>query len=663
MAKTSSKHTPLWIPSAERAGQANLTCFLEFVGRRHGLKFASYQELHKWSVERTADFWAAVWDFTGIVYSSRFDKVVDNINKFPGAEWFLGARLNFAENLLRHRGQRIALVSRPEGQPRSQLTFAELYTRVGRLAEGLLKLGVRQGDRVAGYLSNVPETTIAMLAATSIGAVWACCGAELGPQAVLDRLGQVRPKVLFAVDGYVYKGKTFDITPNVKSVVEGIPSIEKAVIAHRLEKDSTASAVPRSVAFEDASSTKAANRIQFVQLPADHPVYIMFTSGTTGKPKCVVQGAAGILINQLKETMLHADMKNSDRVTYIASPSWMMWNWLMSCLASGSTVLLFDGNPLHPDWGTMWKLVQEERLTFLGCSASYLTHLRNIGARPGKDYDLSSLREISQTGSPLSAEGFEWVYKEVKQDLHLNSISGGTDINGCFAGGVPTLPVYAGELQGPGLGMKISVYDESAQPVVDKLGELVCEAPAPPMPLYFWNDPSGEKYREAYFEYFRSKGKNVWRHGDFVMCHSDTGGYTFYGRSDAVIKSSGVRVGTSEIYNIVEKIPEIADSLAVGQNWAGDQRVILFVKLAPNCRFSPELKDKIKRAIREEASPRHVPALILEAPDIPYTLNMKKVEVAVANIVNNRPVTNRDALANPESLEFYAKILPQLQTK
>ena len=616
-----------------------------------------------WSVERVADFWSAIWDFTGIVYSSRFDKVVDDIRKFPGAEWFPGARLNFAENLLRQRDQKTALVSRPEGHSRSQLTYAELYSRVNQLAHGLLDHGVRPGDRVAGYLSNIPETTIAMLAATSVGAVWACCGAELGPQAVLDRLGQIRPKILFSVDGYVYKGKNFDISHNVKIVVDGIPSIEKVVNIHHFVADSTTRTVPRSVAFDDFSSSKPPGRIPFEQLPANHPVYIMFTSGTTGKPKCIVQGAGGILVNQLKETILHADLKNSDRLTYIASPSWMMWNWLMSCLASGSTILLFDGNPLHPDWGTMWRLVEEEKLTILGCSATYLTHLRSIEARPGKDYDLSSLREISQTGSPLSSEGFEWVYKEVKPDLHLNSISGGTDINGCFAGGVPTLPVNAGELQGPGLGMKINIYDANGQPVVDIAGELVCEAPAPPMPLYFWNDPSGEKYREAYFEYFRSKGKNVWRHGDYVKCYGDTGGYTFYGRSDAVIKVSGVRVGTSEIYSVVERIPEIADSLAVGQNWAEDQRVILFVKLAPNCQLTNELRDKIRKAIREESSPRHVPALIIEVPDIPYTLNMKKVEVAVANIVNNRPVTNRDSLANPESLDFYAKILPQLNAK
>jgi acetoacetyl-CoA synthetase len=387
----------------------------------------------------------------------------------------------------------------------------------------------------------------------------------------------------------------------------------------------------------------------------------MFTSGTTGKPKCMVQGAAGVLVNQLKETRLHADVKRTDCVTYIASPSWMMWNWLMSCLASGARIVLHDGNPLYPDERAMWKIVQEEKISILGCSASYLNYLRSVNAKPGNSYDLSSLREISQTGSPLSADGFEWVYREVKQDLHLNSISGGTDINGCFAGGVPTIPVYAGELQGPGLGMKINVYDEDARPVVDMMGELVCEAPAPSMPLYFWNDPGNQRYRDAYFEYYKPKGKNVWRHGDYVILHSKTGGLSFYGRSDAVIKVSGVRVGTSEIYNVVEKMPEVADSVAVGQNLGEDQRIILFVKMAPGQRLSQDLKEKIKKALRAEASPKHVPALILEVPDIPYTLNMKKVETAVANIVNNRPVTNRDALANPESLDFYAELIPMIR--
>lgn len=659
----SVKRKPLWTPSTDQVKNANLSRFLAFVNDKHHLKLLSYHDLYNWSIESVPDFWSAIWDFTGIISSRRFDRAVDDLGRFPGAKWFPGARLNFAQNLLRHRDQSTALVSRLEGGQESRLTFSELYSRVGRLAHGLRKIGVQPGDRIAGYMSNIPETAMAMLAATSIGAVWACCGAELGSGAVLDRLGQIKPKVLFAVDGYQYKGKKFNILPNVKSVVDGIPSLDSVITVPSLTDDAAKNTIPRSGTFKEVSSTPENGEIRFEQLPADHPVYVMFTSGTTGKPKCMVQGAAGILVNQLKETILHADLKRSDRVTYIASPSWMMWNWLMSCLATGSTVVLYEGNPLYPDWGAMWRLVQDEKLTIMGCSASYINHLKSIGARPGKDYDLSSLREISQTGSPLSKDGFEWIYKEVKRDLHLNSISGGTDINGCFAGGVPIQPVYAGELQAPGLGMRVNVYDEDARPLVDSMGELVCEAPAPPMPLYFWDDPSGTKYREAYFDYFRQKGKNVWRHGDYVLVHGDTGGFTFYGRSDAVIKSSGVRVGTSEIYNVVERMPEIADSLAVGQNWAGDQRVILFVKLMPGHALSEDLKEKIRKRIREDASPKHVPAVVLEVPDIPYTLNMKKVEVAVANIVNNRPVTNRDALANPECLDFYSKLLPQLQAK
>ena len=654
---------PLWIPSKERIREANLTHFIAFVNRKYGLKIRSYSELYRWSIEKVSDFWSAVWDYAGTVCSRRYEKTVDDLNSFPGAKWFTGAQLNFAQNLLRYRDETVAFVSRSEKGNRSRVTYSNLYRKVGGLANSLREMGVGPGDRVAGYMPNIEETAIAMLAATSIGAIWACCGAELGSGAVLDRLGQIGPKVLFTVDGYVYGGKTFNILPNVEKVAGRVASLEKTVIVSYVEAKPRIRNIPDSVGFEELVPSEGAAEIQFEQLPADHPVYIMFTSGTTGKPKCMVQGAAGLLVNHLKEILLHADLKRTDRITYITSPSWMMWNWLMSCLAVGASVVLYDGNPNYPDWGTMWRLVQEEKITILGCSASYINYLRSVMARPGKAYDLSSLREISQTGSPLSAKGFEWVYREVKQDLHFNSISGGTDINGCFAGGAPILPVYSGELQVPGLGMKVNAYDENGNRVADRLGELVCEAPAPSMPLYFWNDPGNEKYRESYFEYYRSKGKNVWRHGDYVMIHTDTGGITFYGRSDAVIKASGIRIGTSEIYNVIEKLPEVADSLVVGQNWRGDQRIILFVKLAPDHHLSEDLRERIRRALREEASPKHVPALILQVPDIPYTFNMKKVEIAVANIINNRPFTNRDALTNPESLDYYAELLPQLQEK
>lgn len=650
---------PLWIPSEERVRHANITKFIEFVNRKFDLSISTYDQLYKWSVENIPSFWAAVWEFTGIKASRTYDIVVDDLNKFPGARWFIGARLNFAENLLRYRDDQLAFIFKSEDGKYRKLTYSELYDTVSRLVKPLRELGVSAGDRVVAYMPNIIETPIAMLASTSIGAIWSSCGAELGPNAVLDRFGQINPKILFTVDGYPYKGKIFNILPNVEKIVKGIPSLEKVIIIPYISEKPKIDNIPKAVHYDEIISSEK-QEIEFEQLPFDHPVYIMFSSGTTGKPKSMVQSAGGVLINHLKELILHTDLKREDRITYITSPSWMMWNWLMSSLAVGATIVLYDGNPNYPDWTTMWKLIQDERITIFGCSASYINYLRSVGASPRKMFDLSSLREISQTGSPLSAEGFEYVYKEIKEDLHFNSISGGTDINGCFAAGTPIQPVYAGELQGPALGMKIKAYDEKANPVFDKQGELVCEAPSPSMPLYFWNDPDGKKYWEAYFSYY-SAYRTVWRHGDWIIIHSDTGGITFLGRSDFTLKPSGVRIGPAEIYRVLERFEEIADSLAVGQKWKGDERIILFVKLNQGYKLTEELKNRIKKALREEASPRHVPALIIEAPDIPYTFNMKKVESAVYNIINGKPVTNRDALINPESLDFYEKIVPLLQ--
>lgn len=649
----------LWKPSEELIRKANITRFIEFVNKKYGLKIDSYAQLYDWSVENIPDFWAAMWEFGEVIASRGYDKVVDDLSKFPGAKWFVGARLNFAENLLRYRDNHTAFIFRGENRKSARMTYAELYAQVGRLANSLRKMGIRPGDRVVAYMPNLMETAIAMLAATSIGATWASCGAELGAPAALDRLGQIEPKVLFTADGYWYKGKTFNTLPKAEKVAKEIPSLEKVVVVSYVQEKPHISSIPNAVNYKDFLSPEEQTEIRFEQLPPDHPLYIMFSSGTTGKPKCMVQGAAGVLVNHLKELLLHTDLKREDTIMYITSPSWMMWNWLLSSLAVGATIVLYDGNPNYPDPGAMWKLIQDEKITIFGCSASYINYLRSLGIKPGKEYDLSSLREISQTGSPLSAEGFEYVYEAIKKDLHFNSISGGTDINGCFAAGSPTLPVYAGELQSRALGMKVKAYDEKGNPVFDRQGELVCEAPSPSMPIYFWNDPHNERYLNTYFRFYPNK--NVWRHGDYIVIHSDTGGVTFYGRSDAVLKPSGVRIGTAEIYNIVEKLPEVADSLAVGQNWKGDQRIILFVKLASGYSLTEELKNKIRRSLRENASPRHVPALIMEAPDIPYTFNMKKVEVAVTNIINGKPVLNRDALANPESLDYFEKILPKLQ--
>ncbi len=649
----------LWEPSEERIKKANMTHFIDFVNKKYDLEISSYFQLYNWSIENIPDFWATMWEFGEIMFSRGYDEVVDDLRKFPGARWFTGAKLNFAENLLRYRDDRVAFIFRGEIQRSAKITYSELYNQVARLTKSLREIGVAPGDRVAAYMPNLMETVIAMLAATSIGAIWASCGADLGASAALDRLGQIEPKVLFTADGYWYKGKTFNTLLNAEIIAKEIPSLEKVVVVSYLQEKPDISNIPNSVRYDDFLSPEKQPKIQFEQLPFDHPVYIMFSSGTTGKPKCMVQGAGGVLINHLKELMLHTDLRREDTIIYITSCSWMMWNWLLSSLAVGATIVLYDGNPNYPDLGAMWKLIQDEKVTIFGCSASYINYLRSQGVKPGNDYDLSSLREISQTGSPLSAEGFEYVYEAIKNDVHFNSISGGTDINGCFAAGSLTLPVYAGELQAPALGMKVKAYDEKGNPVVDQQGELVCEAPSPSMPLYFWNDPNNEKYLDAYFRFYPDK--KVWRHGDYIVIHSDTGGITFYGRSDAVLKPSGVRIGTAEIYNVVERLPEIADSLAVGQDWKGDQRLILFVKLAPGYSLTEDLKDKIRKNLRENASPRHAPALIIEVPDIPYTFNMKKVEVAVMNIIHGRPVLNRDALINPESLDYFEKILPELQ--
>jgi acetoacetyl-CoA synthetase len=648
---------PLWTPSAAQIQNANMTRFREFVNRRYGKNFKSYNDLYQWSVDRIPDFWAAMWDFTEIKASRKYDQVVEDLKKFPGTKWFPGARLNFAENLLRYRDDRVAFVFRGETQKSAKMTYKELYNTVARLAKSLREIGIQPGDRVAGYMPNMMETAIAMLAATSIGAVWSSCATDIGALAALDRLGQIEPKVLFTVDGYFYKGKPFSILGNAAEVAKAMPSLKKVVIVSYTGTKPDISTIPNAVHYEDFLAKEKEPVIEFEQLPFDHPVFIMFSSGTTGKPKCMVQGAGGILINQLKELVLHTDLKREDKIFYITTCSWMMWNWLLSSLGAGATIVLYDGNPNYPDAGAMWKLTQDEKITIFGLSASYVNYLRSEGIRPGKDYDLSSLREISQTGSVLSAEGFEWVYQEIKKDLHFNSISGGTDINGCFAIGSPIQAVYAGELQSPGLAWKIKAYNVNGKPVWDEQGELVCEAPAPCMPLYFWNDPDGEKYESAYFEYY----PNVWRHGDYVVFHRDTKGITFYGRSDAVLKPSGVRIGTAEIYNVVERIEGVTDSLAIGQNWEGEQRIILFVKLAPGASLTEELKNTIKRTLREKASPRHVPSIIMEMPDAPYTMNMKKVESAVTNIIHGRPVLNRDALSNPQVLDYFEKIVPELQ--
>ena len=642
---------PLWIPSEERIREANMMRFISAVNEKYGKGFTDYFGLYDWSVNNITDFWKLVWDFVDIKASIKYEQIIDDITHFPGARWFPGAKLNFAENLLRYRDSRTAILFKRETDEPVSITYEELYRIVARLAAAMRNEGITKDDRIAAYMPNISETVIAMLASTSIGATWASCGSELGIQAVIDRFSQIRPKVLFAVDGYQYKNKPFPMLKDVKAVVEAVPSIEKIVIVPYINDAPDISDIPNAVLYSDFISSED-EELVFEQVDFNHPLYIMFSSGTTGKPKCMIQSVGGILINHLKELIIHADLKREDVILYMTAPSWMMWNWLMSSLAVGCKVVIFDGNPGYPDLGAMWKLADEEKITFFGTSATYIHLLKNRDYRPKDLFDLSSIRTIGQTGSALSEDGYKFVYDAIKNDVHLNSLSGGTDINGCFVIGSPILPVYAGQLQSPGLGMKIKSYDEKGEHVYDKQGELVCEAPTPSMPIGFINDPEGARYKSAYFEVY----PGIWRHGDYIEFYSDTKGVTFYGRSDAILKPSGVRIGTAEIYNVLEAIDEVEDYLAIGQNLENDQRILLFVRLSSGFDLTDEVQKKIKDSLRTKASPRHVPALIFAVNDIPYTFSGKKVESAVTNIMNGRPVTNRDALSNPNSLDYFEKL-------
>ena len=641
----------LWQPSEERMKSSNMYRFMQFINGRYGKIFKEYGELYQWSIDNIPDFWASMWEFADIKTSKPYDQVVDDPGKMPGAKWFPGARLNFAENLLRYRDNRTALIFKGESRDSTRMTYAELYDEVSLVAAALKEAGVQAGDRVAGFVPNMPQAIIAMLAATSLGATWCSCSPDFGMKGVLDRFGQIKPKILFTANGYLFKGKNLDSLARVSEIMAALPSIEKVVVVPYTEENPDISKVPNATGYREFISGREPSEIIFEQLPADHPLYIMFTSGTTGLPKCMVQSAGGILVHHIKELMLHADLKREDTIFYFSTCGWMMWNWLTSSLALGATLVLFDGNPFYPDPGALWKMAQDEKITVFGTSAGYIAALQNAGAHPGKDYDLSSLKEVLSTGSPLSIEGFEYVYREIKEDLQLASISGGSDINGCFAGGNPMGPVYAGELQCRYLAMKVEAFDENGKPVRNRQGELVCLAPSPSMPIYFWDDPDGKRFHEAYFDVY----PNIWRHGDFVEI-SDRGGVVMYGRSDATLNPGGVRIGTAEIYRQMEQMDEIDDSLVVGQNWNNDVRVILFVKLAAGSELNDDLKKRINATLRTNASPRHVPAKIIEAPAVPYTLNMKKVELAVKKIIEGKEVLNRDALSNPESLDFFADI-------
>jgi acetoacetyl-CoA synthetase len=641
----------LWSPSRDQIESTNMWRFLQFVNEKYSENFNDYASLYQWSVNNIQDFWSGIWEFVQIKASEPYCEVINDVNKMPGAQWFSGARLNFAENLLRYRDEQCALVFRGEDHEIRRMSYTELFDEVARTAISLKELGMGPGDRVVGFMPNMPETIIAMLAATSVGAVWSSCSPDFGIKGVLDRFGQIRPRVLFTADGYWFKGKRLDSLERVSHILNELPDIEKCVVVSYADENPVIKDLPNSIHYRDFKSKESKTEIEFEHLPFDHPLYIMYSSGTTGLPKCMVQGAGGVLINQLKELILHTNLNREDTIFYYTTCGWMMWNWLVASLGVGATLVLYDGNPFHPDSGALWRMAQDEKVTVFGTSAGYIGALMNAGIQPGTAYDLSPLKTILSTGSPLSEESFEYIYREVKEDLQLSSISGGSDINGCFALGNPMGPVCAGELQCRGLGMRVEAFDDEGNSVIDQKGELVCTAPAPPMPIYFWDDPDGKKYEDAYFDVY----PNVWRHGDFVEIKSH-GGVVIYGRSDATLKPGGVRIGTADIYRIVEQMNEIEDSLVIGQDWKNDVRVILFVKMSEGVDLTADLIKKIKGTLRQEASPRHVPAKVIAVPDVPYTLNMKKVELAVKKVIQGVEVQNKDALSNPESLDFYADI-------
>ena len=661
---------PIWTPSAERVGRANMTAFLQWVRQRRpaGAEAVSdFPTLYRWSVQRPEAFWPEVWKFCGVVAEERpgrepWDGVVVGLDWMGppdpnrGPRWFEGARLNFAENLLRHRDEREALVFWNERGRGRALTYRELGDQVAAVAAALEQEGVGPGDRVAGFLPNLPEAVIAMLATASLGAIWSSCSPDFGANGVLDRFGQIRPRVLFCADGYLYAGKTIDSLGRVREVLQRLPEIERVVVVPYVASRPDISDIPGATMWADwqRGSGAAGQRGRAAPLPRfdfDHPLYIMYSSGTTGLPKCMVHGAGGTLLQHLKELVLHTDLTRDDRIFYFTTCGWMMWNWLVSSLAAGATVVLFDGAPLFPPT-VLWDMAERERISVFGTSAKYLSLAEKEGLRPGRTHDLSALRAILSTGSPLAPSGFDYVYRDIKRDLHLASISGGTDIISCFALGNPIGPVWPGELQTRGLGMAVEVFDEAARPVRGRDGELVCTRPFPSMPVAFWNDPDGAKYHAAYFEHY----PGVWRHGDWARL-TEHDGLVISGRSDATLNPGGVRIGTAEIYRQVEQLPEVIESLVVGQEWEGDVRIVLFVRLRPGLELDESLQDRIRRKIREHASPHHVPKRIVQVADIPRTISGKITELAVREVIHGRPVTNKEALANPAALELFKGIV------
>jgi acetoacetyl-CoA synthetase len=631
-----------------------MTAFMRAVDAAYSTQISNYAALWRWSVENREIFWRTVWNFCGVI-GDQGGAIVADGQRMPGARWFPEGRLNFAENCLRMRGADDALVFWGEDRVRRRLSRDELYAQVSRTVQALRAAGVKEGDRVAGFLPNLPETVIAALAAAAIGAIWSSCSPDFGVEGVVDRFGQIEPKVVFVADGYFYNGKTFDTLDKVGELRARIKGVEHLVVVPYVNAPSDLSAPAGAVTLDQFLAPFAPGEIEFVRLSFGHPLYILYSSGTTGVPKCIVHGAGGVLLQHLKEHQLHTDVRAGDRIFYFTTCGWMMWNWLVSGLASGATLLLYDGSPFHPDPAILFDYAQAERMTMFGISAKYIDAIRKAGLEPKRTHRLDALRTICSTGSPLASEGFDYVYAAVKQDVCLASISGGTDLVSCFALGDPIAPVWRGELQCRGLGMRVEVWDEHGEAVRETKGELVCTAPFVTMPLFFWNDPDGAKYRSAYFERF----PGVWCHGDWAELTAHDG-MIIYGRSDATLNPGGVRIGTAEIYRQAEQLGEVAECLAVGQEWDNDVRIVLFVKLREGLELDDALRDKIRETIRRNLTPRHVPAKVIQVPDIPRTRNGKLMELAVRNLIHGVAVTNREAAANPAALDFFADI-PELK--
>ncbi len=641
---------PLWIPSPDRVAAANMTRFIERVNSRHGLKIADYDALYQWSIEHKENFWCMVWDFCGIV-GERGERVLVDGDDIEKARWFPEARLNFAENLLRKRDSAVAMHFRAEDQVEYRLSWQDLYAQTASVAAWLAACGVEPGDRVAAYLPNLPEAVVAMLAATSQGAVWTSTSPDFGVDSVVDRFGQTEPRILFTVDGYFYNGKKHPLGEKIAAIREQVPSIEKVVQIDLAGFEPLADAVRwRDLVAQPADS------IEFVPRRFNDPLYVLYSSGTTGKPKCITHGVGGTLIQHLKEQMLHCDLHPGDRVFYFTTLGWMMWNWLTSALASEATLVLYDGSPFAPDPEVLWRYADDVDITLFGTSAKYIDAIKTAELRPRDGFDLGALRTLASTGSVLVPESFDYVYDAIKPDLCLASVSGGTDIVSCFVISCPLLPVYRGEIQCRGLGMAVDVFDDDGKPVRGDKGELVCTQPFPSQPVFFWGDDDGSKYHDAYFARF----PGVWHHGDYVRL-TEHGGIVIYGRSDATLNPGGVRIGTAEIYRHVENLDEIVESIVIGQDWDDDVRVVLFVVLRDGLALDDALRDKIRKTIRGKCSPRHVPAKIVQVGEIPRTKSGKIVELAVREVVHGRPVKNIHSLANPEALEHY-RDLPELQS-